>query len=133
MRDGDDPQVQAVGGAVAEERAALAAGRDAVVARDGDRQPAQAVAHVAVGRDDLRELGRPAARRGGAGNAPPRRAPMRCDQLALGAQPAVDLRAQLAAHRQVADERRQRDGDAHGQRGHEHQAPAQGHGCSRST
>ena len=125
--------MQPVGGAVAEERAALAAGRDAVVARDGDRHPAQAVAHVAVGRDDLRELGRAAG--------PPRRRGQRASaqgtdalhELALGTQPAVDLRAQLAAHGQVTDQGGQRDGDAHGQRGHEHQAPAQGHGCSRST
>ena len=75
----------------------------------------------------------PPARRGGAGNAPPAQGADALDQLALGAQAAIDLRAQLAAHGQVTDQRRERDRHAHGQRGHERQAPAQRHGCSRST
>jgi hypothetical protein len=125
--------VQAVGGAVREERAPPAAGGGAVVARDPDGNPAQAVAHVAVWPDDLRELRRPAGPPRRRGERAPAHVADALDQLALGAQPAVDLSAQLAAHGQVADQRRQRDRDAHGESGHQRQAPAQGHGCSRST
>ena len=133
-RHGDDAQVHAVGRAVGEERAPpAAAGGRAIAAGHADRQPAQAIAHDAVGPDDLRELGRPAGAPRRRGRRAAAQGADALHELALGAQPAIDLRAQLAAHGQVADERRERDRHAHGQRGHEHQAPAQGHGCSRST
>ena len=134
-RHGDDAQVHAVGRAVGEERDAGAAspGRRPVAAGHPDGQPALAIARDAIGPHDLRELGRPARaprwrrRRAAAQGADA------LHELALRTQPAVDLRAQLAAHGQVADERGQRDRQAHGHGGHEHEAPAQGHGCSRST
>ena len=113
--------------------AALSAG-GGPVARGRPRSPARPGGRARRRRARRPARTRPARRRAAAARAARRRAGRRCAaQLALRAQPAVDLRAQLAAHGQVADERRQRDRHAHGQRGHEHQAPAQGHGCSRST
>jgi hypothetical protein len=134
-RDRDDAEVHAVGRAVAEERdaPALCPGRRHVATGDPDRQPALAIARNAIGPDDLRELGRPARAPGWRGRRAAAQGADALHELALRAQAAVDLRAQLAAHGQVADERRQRDRDAHGDRGHEHEAPAQAHGCSRST
>ena len=133
-RDGDDAQVHAVGRAVGEERdAPPPPGRGPSPLATPIASPPWRSRAPPSGPTTCENSAGPPARRDGAGGAPPRRAPMRCDQLALRAQPAVDLRAQLAAHGQVADERRQRDRHAHGQGGHEHQAPAQGHGCSRST
>jgi hypothetical protein len=105
----DDAQVHAVGGAIAEERPALAARDGAIATGHGDRSPPQAVAHPAVGRVDLRELGRPPMSAATARATRPR-AERRCAGPARpGPAAGVDLRAQLAAHGQVAGQRRQRD------------------------
>ena len=139
-RRGQDPQVLTVFVRVAQLLRRAARGDRAV--GGGDRQlVAEDRADRAVGRHDLADHRRPAQLRGqrrqlaqdAPGDAGRLDAPG--DPLAdrdLVGELAVDLRAQLAAHRDIGDHRRQHHGHAHRQRGHERDARPQRHG-SRST
>ena len=141
-RRGDDAHVLAGDVAVREPGARVAGGDRAVRVRDrhigaGER-PAVGVEQLdvrgraALARGRRRQL--PAAER----NAAARRGPVEprahaLDERPLPGQLVVDLRAQLAAHHEIARDRREHDDDRDHEGGREREPSAQPHHSSRST